>query len=144
LTITSFDPFKGRGSVLKTIETDPTVAYDWDLAPDGSKLAIYRVGEAEARVRLISLDGGEDRESAVKGWGDLQSIDWSPDGKAFYCGSVSQEGATLLRIDLQGHAWVLWHQKGATATWAPPSPDGRHLAVLGQIVNSNLWMLEGF
>jgi Tol biopolymer transport system component/DNA-binding winged helix-turn-helix (wHTH) protein len=144
LTITGFDPLKGRGPVLKTIQTDPTVGYTWDLAPDGSKLAVYKAGEAEAHVRLLSLNGGKDREITVKGWGGLQTMDWSHDGKVLYCGSVSPEAATLLRIDMQGRAQVLWRQKGTNQTYGIPSPDGRRLAIMGYITNSNQWMVEGF
>ena len=144
LVITSFDPIKGRGGVLKTIETDPTAGYDWDLAPDGSTLAFYKLGEREGHIRLLSLKEGLDRELTVKGWGGLQSMDWSPDGRAFYCGSISPEDATLLRIDLEGHATVLWQKKGAIHTHGVPSPDGRRLAIMNWIMNSNLWLVEGF
>jgi len=142
LTITSFDPLKGRGRILKTIETDPTASYDWALFPDGSKLAFIRREELEAHIRLFSLTGGEDREIGVKAWGNLHSLEYS-DGKAFYCGSGSPEGATLLRIDMEGRAQVLWRQKGSSFIWGAPSPDGRHLAFSEQFQNSNLWMVEG-
>jgi Tol biopolymer transport system component/predicted Ser/Thr protein kinase len=143
LTITSFDPLKGRGRILKTVETDPTAAYDWALFPDGSKLAFIRRGEREAHIRLFSLAGGKDQEISVKAWGSLQNLEYT-DGKAFYCGSGSPEGATLLRIDMEGHAQVLWRQKGSSFIWGAPSPDRRHLAFSEQFQNSNLWMVEGF
>ncbi len=144
MIISSFDPLKGRGGVLKTVETDSTARYDWDLAADGSKLALYKLEEREAHIRLLSLVGGEDREMTVKGWGGLESMDWSPDGRVFYCGSVSSEAATLLRIDMGGLATVLWRKKGAVHTHGVPSPDGRRLAVMGWVMNSNHWMVEGF
>ena len=28
--------------------------------------------------------------------------------------------------------------------WGAPSPDGRHLAILGGTQDSNVWMLENF
>jgi hypothetical protein len=68
--------------------------------------------EAGAHIRLISLDRGKARDIEVKGYRGLCSMNRSPDGKAFYCGSVSPEGATLLRIDRLGNAWSLWRQKG--------------------------------
>jgi eukaryotic-like serine/threonine-protein kinase len=144
LTITSFDPFKGRGRVLKTIETEPNVSYDWTLTPDGSRLAFLRCGEDEAHIRLFSLNGGKDQEITVKGWGRLQNLEISAGGKAFYSGSISPEGATLVRIDMEGRAQVLWRQKGSPMTWGMASPDGRHLAFSGSFQNSNLWMVEGF
>jgi serine/threonine protein kinase/Tol biopolymer transport system component len=144
LTITSLDPFKGRGRILKTVETDPAATYDWDLARDGSKLAFYKQREAEAHIRVLSLDGGRDREIALKGGGSLMNIDWSANGEVLYCGSVSPEAATPLSIDMEGHVQVLWTQKGAPSIYGVPSPDGRRLATVGQIVNRNRWMVEGF
>ena len=47
-------------------------------------------------------------------------------------------------IDLNGHANALWEQKGGLRTWGVPSHDGRHLAMLGYTMDSNIWMLENF
>ena len=73
--VTAFDPLKGRGKVLRTIEKDPADDYQpTGLSPDGSTLAIPRGGEAQAHIRLISLSGGSDREIAVKGWPTSQVL----------------------------------------------------------------------
>ena len=144
LTITSFDPLKGRGRVLKEIKTEQGAFYDWTLTPDGSKLAFMRREEREGHIRVFSLTGGNDQEITVQGWGRLQNLEASADGKAFYSGSISPEGAILLRIDMEGRAQVLWRQKGTLLTWAMPSPDGRRLAFSGAARNTNLWMVEGF
>ena len=70
---------------------------------------------------------------------------WAPDGKAIYVGSAAPQGSTLLYMDLKGNARVLWQLKGqAGSIWGVPSPDGRYLAILGSVTNSNVWMLEGF
>ena len=147
LILTAFDPLKGRGKVLRTIEKDPTAYFAGTAtSPDGTTFALSRSGEAEIHIRLLSLSGGPDREFAVKGWPSLTGLDWSPDGKGLYCGSVSPQGGTLLYVDLKGNARVLWQQKGGegSANWGVPSPDGRYLAILGRTSNSNVWMLEGF
>jgi Tol biopolymer transport system component len=69
----------------------------------------------------------------------------SPDGKGLYCGSVSPQGSTLLYVDLKGNARVLWQFKGGRVQiWGVPSPDGRYLAIEGAVINSNVWMVEGF
>jgi len=81
----------------------------------------------------------------VNGWYDLnEGPDWSADSKGVYVGSSSSRGTTLLYVDLQGHATPVWEQKGNLRTWALPSPDGHHLAIMGYTVDSNVWMLEGF
>ena len=77
--------------------------------------------------------------------GDVSGLDWAPDGKGFYVGSSTLQARTLLYVDLNGNAWVLWQYKGEGGEiWGVPSPDGRYLAILGEAVNSNVWMLEGF
>jgi eukaryotic-like serine/threonine-protein kinase len=145
LVITEFDPVKGRGKVLQTVDTDPTAQYHVAISPDGTMIAISRGGEAEIHISLVSLSGGSDREIKAKDWPNISGLDWSPDGKGLYCGSVSPQGGTLLHVDLKGNARVLWQYKAAGGDiWGIPSPDGRYLAIMGEVINSNAWMLEGF
>jgi Tol biopolymer transport system component len=144
-TFTALDPVKGRGKVLRTVEKNPSVHFAGSaLSPDGTTVAISQGGEAEIHIRLLSLSGGSDREITVKVWPNITGLDWSHDGKGLYVGSVSPQGDTILYVDLKGHTWVLWQQKGGVYTWGAPSPDGRYLAILGGVTNSNVWMLEGF
>jgi hypothetical protein len=112
------------------------------LSPDGSTYAVPGTGEAEIHIRLLSLSGGPDREITVKGWPNLTSLDWSPDGKGLYCGAMSPQARTLLRVDLKGNASALWQSKELGG--GVPSPDGRYLAIRSDATNSNVWMLEGF
>jgi serine/threonine protein kinase/Tol biopolymer transport system component len=143
-TLTAFDPLRGRGKVLRTIE-NPSPPYPWvGLSPDGSTFALSRVNESEIHIRLLSLASGSDHEITLKDWPDLTALDWSADGKGLYVGSGSPLGYTLLYTDLKGNATALWHFKGGTDTWGVPSPDGRYLAILGTASNGNVWMLEGF
>jgi Tol biopolymer transport system component len=150
LLISAFDPLKGRGKVLRTIEKDPSARVSDQasgLSPDGSTFAISRTGEHDIHIRLLSLSGGSDRDMTVKGWPNLSymGLAWSTDGKGLYCGSVSNQAGTLLYADLKGNARVLWQYKGwGGYTWGIPSPDGRYLAIQGSATNSNVWMLEGF
>jgi Tol biopolymer transport system component len=144
-TVTAFDPLKGRGKVLRSIENDPKAGWSGSaLSPDGTVFGISRTDEAGLHVRLLSLAGGPDREFTVKGGPTFTGLDWSHDGKGLYVGSVSPQGDTILYVDLKGHAWVLWQQKGGVYTWGSPSPDGRYLAILAGVTNSNVWMLENF
>ncbi len=144
LTVTAFDPLKGRGDVLRTIQKDPTAYLRGRISPDGTTYALSRTEEAEIHIRLLSLAGGSDREVTVKGWPRLTGLEWSTDGKGFYCGSAMPLRGTLLYVDLKGNAVVLWQPGGSSATWGIPSPDGRYLAILGAVQNSNVWLLEGF
>lgn len=144
LIFTAFDPLKGRGREVLRVATEPGFGYNWDLSPNGAQIAIsYPAGEN--RIRLLALVGGASRDLVVNGWYGFNSgPDWSPGGKGFYVSSLSPRGATLLYIDLNGHANALWEQKGGLRTWGVPSLDGRHLAMLGYTMDSNIWMLENF
>jgi Tol biopolymer transport system component len=144
LTVTAFDPLKGRGKVLRTMSKDTAASFAGAISPDGTVLAIAKYSEPEIHIRLLSLSGSSDREITVKGWPGITSLNWSADGKGLYCGSVSVRGNTLLYVDLEGNARVLWQNKGGSQIWAIPSPDGRYLAIRGDVRNSNVWMLEGF
>ena len=96
LTLTAFDPLKGRGKVLRTIGKDAAPRfYGVGLSPDGATLAISPSGEAEIHIRLLSLSGGSDREITLKGWPNITGLDWSPDGKGFYGGSASPQGGSF-------------------------------------------------
>jgi Tol biopolymer transport system component len=147
LTVTAFDPVKGRGKMLRMVPKDPTGSFATGLAPDGASFTIAKSHEPEIHIRLFSLTSGSDREIRVKSWSNVTGVDWSPDGKGLYCGSISAQGnGALLYVDLAGNARVLWQHKGTAggSLWGIPSPDGRYLAISTDITSSNVWMLEGF
>jgi len=108
--------------------------------------AISRSGDAEIHIRLLSLSSGPDREITLKRWRELTGLSWSVDGKGLYCGSSSQQGSTLLYVDLKGNARVLWQAAKApyVSIWGVPSPDGRYLAIEAEVYSNNAWMVENF
>ena len=89
MSVTAFDPVGGKGKLLRTINTENYERYSHSLSPDGSTFAIAVGDRPETRIRLLSLTGSPDREIAVKGRSNLESLEWSADGKALYCGSIS-------------------------------------------------------
>ncbi len=158
LVFTSFDVLKGRGSELARFDTDPTHYFDygWDLSPDGTRIAILK--NSEGRVHILPLDGQPPQEIVVRGWNNLQSVNWAADGKGLFASSATQAGSSLLHVDLKGNARVVWQQKGSFAWSLPfndllggvsapgalPSPDGRHLAIYDWKLSANMWMMENF
>jgi eukaryotic-like serine/threonine-protein kinase len=141
--LTEFDPIKGRGHELTRFSSEGRAdGGRWDLSPDGSQIA-FSVGPT--RIRLLPVAGGQPRDLAVGGWRSfIHGPDWSSDSKGFYVGAPSARGATLLYIDLKGNAIPVWEQKDSLDTFAVPSPDGVHLAIMGWTVDSNVWMLDNF
>ena len=141
-TFTAFDPLRGRGRELVRIDSDPKKYFNWDLSPDGTRIAY--ANNHEGPVHILSLRGQPSQEIKVKGWSNLQDIEWA-DAKALLISIGVQGGVVLLHVDMQGNAHVLWQQQGGFAGFVGKvSPDGRHLAFNGFTTNSNIWMMENF
>jgi DNA-binding winged helix-turn-helix (wHTH) protein len=131
IVLTAFDPVKGRGPEITRLAFDLTAA-TWQnvaLSPDGTRLAVIR--SPEGPIQILSLHGQAPKEITLKGWSNIQSVDWNADGTGLFVSNGIQRGVVLLHVDLQGNAQVLWRNHGFNATTARPSPDGRHLAILG-------------
>jgi Tol biopolymer transport system component len=145
LVFTSFDPLKGRGREVASIERNPTsMPPQWDLSPDGSRIAVGMYNASEGRIRIIPVAGGPAFDVVVEGWAGIEYVDWSPDGKALYVSSRSTAGTALLRVDLQGRAQRLWAERSQYSSPGTPSPDGRHLLLAHWTTQGNVWMIEGF
>jgi len=146
-TVTAFDPVKGRGRVLATIAVDPGVRCYVVPSPDGTRLAFLKMGEPEGHIQLLALDGRRVHDITFKGWPGCTSLSWAPDGKGMYCGTMTAQGAALLHVDLDGNTQLLWQQRGAVGIfgfWGEPSPDGQYLAIMTEMMDSNIWMVENF
>jgi len=147
LIFSAFHAVQGKGRELARVglKQPTTLGYDWGLSPDGSRLAFTETEEREGRIQLIPLAGGVARELIVKGWFAFGWVGWAADGKGLFVAVVGNP-VTLLYVDLEGRAQILWQQKRRAWfwTWCVPSPDGRYLAIAGRTVDSNVWMLENF
>ena len=73
MIFTALDPLKGRGRELARYDTDPTSWYDWDISPDGSRIAIRKI--FEPRLEIISLHGEAPRTLSVKGWNTRRKLE---------------------------------------------------------------------
>ena len=142
---TELDPMKGRGRELTRVSLkQPVDDYSWDLTRDGSQLAFAQnLRGKDTHIQILPLSGGEAREVVIQREIHMTRLVWANDGRGFYIGS--SDGA-LLFVDLDGSADVLWKRETLWG-WGHagiPSPDGRHLAMSGWTIDSNIWMLENF
>jgi serine/threonine protein kinase len=149
----ALDPVKGKGRVLLRTApvSDPGQDADWDLSPDGSSLAFIKGDEQKQalEIKVRPLAGGAGSEVNISGWGIAPCIHWAADGKGWYVTAETTSdigkwvgGLTLLKIDPTGKTQGL--MEGSTWSHAIPSPDGRHVAITGEDIASNVWMLENF
>jgi DNA-binding winged helix-turn-helix (wHTH) protein/Tol biopolymer transport system component len=139
------DPLQGKGPELTTTGISLSLDEDnWDLSPDGSKIAIALRGKPDGHIRILSLPDGGTRDLSLSGRGALQSMDWAADGQGMYVSSRTVWGSDLLYVDLQGQATLVRRQNDSFMTWGVPSPDGRHLAFLEWTAAGNVWIMAGF
>ena len=136
----------GRGrELIKLSLKQPLDGSLWDLARDGSRLALAQnMQGGQRRIQILSLSGAEAREVVTKGEIPMMSLAWANDGRGFFVGS--SDGA-LLFVDMDGRADVLWKGERAFFGLGPrglPSPDGRRVAMLSWTLDSNVWMIENF
>ena len=81
----------------------------------------------------------------VKGLNNMRLLGWAANGKSLLVSNSIKGGAALLHVDLQGDAKVLWNcSEGGDRCDGAASPDGRHLAIYGQKLSANMWMIENF
>jgi len=148
LIIMSFDPVGGKGKELLRIPVEPGAAYAWTLSADGSQVGILRNEWNTNQIRFFQVHGGGTRTITVKGYANLQSLDWAPDSKSVFVGTCGPHGCTLLHIDLGGNVQPIWQHPQPSHTWSYtwgiPSPDGRHLTMLGTSSEANVWMIDDF
>jgi Tol biopolymer transport system component len=144
VTISAFDPLTGKAHEVLTIGRHPERVFNWMPSPDGSRIVSTEFNAMEGRIRLLSLRGEPDRDFVVKGWAGFNSVDWAADGKSLFVSSQSPTSATLLHVDLEGHATPLWDQRGSWKTYAIAAPNGHELAISGMASASNVWMIENF
>jgi hypothetical protein len=137
---------KWPGRELARFDIEPSASYKWDLSPDRSRIAVLK--RSQDRIRILSLMGDPERQVTVKNWKSLQTVDSAADGKSLFVSSALKGNSILLYCNLQGKATAMWQQageqEGSLDISAIPSPDGRHVAMFGWTVNSNMWMLENF
>ena len=107
--------------------------------------------DPQGRIEIRSLTGEIESRIEVQGWENPLSIDWAADGKSLFVSNpgliespAGPIGATLLKVDLEGHVQPLWETKGGRYTWAVASPDGKYLAVRGPATERNAWLIENF
>jgi serine/threonine protein kinase len=140
--VTALDPVKGRGRELTRIAIDADIRdpyCDCQISPDGTHLAVDLRGGGP--IRILSLGGHQEQVVKPRGLDLAGNYHWAADGRGLYVSSTVEGNTTLLYVDLQGNTHFMWEHN---VTWAIPSPDGRHLAILSWTDNRNMWMMEDF
>jgi serine/threonine protein kinase/Tol biopolymer transport system component len=148
LAVVGFDPLGGPGKELVRIpleagsSADIGFDYSWQLSPDGSWIGIVK--RHGHQIRLVPLGEGRTRTITIKGYSDLQELNWAIDSQSMFVSSVEPGAFSLLRVGLNGDARPVLQQSQPKLRWGLPSPDGRHLAIMGTSSEANVWMIGDF
>lgn len=147
VTFYLFDPMSGQKSAFRTIKEPEWFLENWSLSPDGSTLALAKKHRAatKAVIRLLRVDGTDERTLDLDNWFAISFMDWAADGKSLWVNASSASGTpTLLNVRLDGKVTAALEETEMQLGWAIPSPDGRHVAIWKSEQSANVWLLEGF
>jgi Tol biopolymer transport system component len=75
---------------------------------------------------------------------DLQQAAWSADGQRLFVSSFTDEAGHLFEMDLNGQNHVLQENPYAWIGALYPSPDGKRIAYICIVSESNVTLLEHF
>jgi DNA-binding winged helix-turn-helix (wHTH) protein/Tol biopolymer transport system component len=141
-----FDPLSGRlKEIFRTRVARVEEFSQWTVAPDGSRLAITNVDPQQREIKIVSLSGVVERTFEIRGWPRPNSLDWTADSKALLMSFAGPSGATLGRVDFNGHVEALYTLSGSSLAAGISAPDGKHLAIAGSTLSGrNVWLLENF
>jgi Tol biopolymer transport system component len=146
LNFYSLDPVRGKGKQLGKAILRPFFGWDWDVSPDGSRLALIGLAGHDKQIDILNSRNGTWQEiSLERPLGLLGSIAWAADGKGFFVTSWQNNSNDLLHVTLAGRIEPLirnGYRQGILKLL--PSPDGKYLAYQGETTDSNVWMLENF
>jgi len=135
---------RGKGRQLARTAWIPATVGDWDISPDGSQVAIPNHDPRNATIRLVPLDAhAETAEKVVtiKTLKNLSGVVWAPNGRGWYVAVGGVNRGLLFYVDLEGRVLTKLMESMA-ATYAVPSPDGRHVAFKDWTVSANVWQVS--
>jgi eukaryotic-like serine/threonine-protein kinase len=148
LTFSYLDPVKGLGQEITKIGGYQSIQSQWDLSPDGSRLAIVDGGVEKGEIRILNLVDRRVEVLPIRDWKwkFLSRITWTADGKSWFADAVSGSSVELFSIDASGNTRVLYAfpaDAGYISSIAP-SPDGKHLALTKRVFVNDVMLLENF
>jgi Tol biopolymer transport system component len=141
LVLSLLDPRRGKGKEVATVAT--VSRSNWDLSPDGTRVA---VSDGEDSIKIVTIATGKTDEIQPKQKYFLTDVAWSANGKTLFARAGSAKGAdSLVSIDSSGGVNVLkLERSGAWHLGLRASPDGRYLAFSKRAIRSDLVLLENF
>jgi len=132
------------------------VTCPWDKGPrlvvnEPERIVIQGVAVADSmensnEIALIKIPINDTRKITIKGYDNIVFPRFSSDSQSIFCGALKGNNGDewILRVDRNGGTFPIIRLARLGESMALTSPDGRHLAVLSDNAEANVWTLEDF
>ena len=146
-TFSAFDPDKGRGNELYSIDwSSSKITYDWDLSADGKRIGYADLNHSPIEIHLVYLDQVPITSTVVAFdvADSLRSLRWDAETKGFFASSSNANGdsLSLLHLYTNGSVKVLQRDLNSEDSYMIGSADGKYLAFNKWLKHSNIWLLQ--
>ena len=141
-----FNPDAGEAAECRTAEMAGD-NFNWILAPDGQHLAWSTQQDPSSMfgIQILNLDTGKTQLIPIAQWADIFGVDWAADSKSLWLAARNSGGwSAVLHVQMNGTITNVLNFRNNDLDWVIPSPDGRRLAIVQEMNNSNVWLLENF
>lgn len=136
------DPIAGKGHELARVKWSPETLGDWDVSPDGTRVAIPNHDAKDARIRVVNLNSRLHtlpvQDISLPGMSNLTGLVWAADNRSWFISTDTTVGSRLFYAHDDGSFQFLGDIQG----WAVPSPDGRKVAFLNRSIATNAWTMK--
>jgi Tol biopolymer transport system component len=136
------DPLKGRmGEIARTNVASEDC--DWSLSPDASRIAL--VNNLSDNVQILDLRSKQVSViHPIPALTGIQRVSWSAESTRLFVTAMDNAGTDFLTtMDLRGQSHVLLQGRMWFAD-PRPSPDGKRIAYIQSVSESNVTLLEHF
>jgi len=142
LLFSALDLTRGRLEELAKVEMSAGL-FTWSLSPDGREVAI--VENLSDRIRVLDLKSKQLQViNPDPPQRELQEAAWSADGQRLFVSSLTNEGGHLFEMDMNGQMHLLQDNPFGWIGSVLPSPDGKRIAYIYVVPESNVTLLEHF